>query len=215
MRMSAFIGQAKILAFISVVLVVSGCATPTQKLSDADRGIYSAVRISQSVEMPKEPYLLAPGGSVGLMFGAVGGLAAGGSIENERQVFRRFLEKNSISIKQIALQEIELALRESKKLKIVPKADASAPEIRIAVLMYGFSVPHLLSSNVVPVVNIKCEMVDASGKTIWVAGDRTSASIANPITPISWESLQTNPPLIADQWRQASKIIASKIMTEL
>ena len=198
-----------------VALIVSGCATPTQKLSDADRTKVKAASISANVQKPREIFLLAPGASVGLMFGAIGGLASSGAIEDSRKVFSSFIEKNSISVERIVREEVELALRESGKIVVSDKDDASTTVINITIPLHGFGVTNLLGSNVVPVLGIKCDMVDSTGRVLWSASDRMGPSIANPMESTTWKILHDNPELIEEQWRKAAKYLLKKIVAEL
>jgi hypothetical protein len=204
---------AMVLAF---ALAIAGCAAPTQRLSDADRGKIKSVAINPTVQKVPEPFLLAPSGAnIGLMFGAVGGLAASGPIASSQNAFSAYLVKNSISVEAIVRQEVEQALRESGKIAVVAPGNPSTPSVNITVQQYGFGVPHLLSSNVVPVLMIKCDMVDGSGKVLWSAGDRMLPSVASPIESTSWEAMRDNPKVIEEQWRKASRLLAKKIVAEL
>jgi hypothetical protein len=212
--MSSFTKFIKLMAIISSILLICGCAA-SQKISTEDRDKIKSVRIAESVE--KGPaFLLAPGGSsVGLMFGAVGGLASSGLIADSQAAFTNYLSKNSISIEQIVREEIENAIRSSGKLAISTAADTSSPSIRVSIPQYGFGVTHLLSSNVVPVLYIKCEMIDSSGKAVWSASDRMLPSIASPMDAIAWTRLTNDPKEIEAQLRKASKFLASKLIKEL
>ena len=212
-RKSNYYNGLAVLIFVCANLV--GCATTTQPLSDADRKKYSSVRINPTVEMPAAPYLLAPGTSIGLMFGAIGGLAMSGAYESDQQLFARYLDKNGISIESISREELEAAIRASNKFQIARPEDKATPEITVTVQLYGFSVPHLVSSNVVPVVMLKCDMKDDTGKVIWSAGDRLLPSIASPIESTSWETILQTPSLATQRFREAVKIIATKIAGEL
>lgn len=212
--MYALIRHAKLVAIISVVLLVSACAT-SQPLSDTDRAKFKSTKISAAVNKG-QLFLLAPSGAnIGLMFGLVGGLAAAGPIEESRQVFATYLEKNSISIERVVREEIETALRQSGKIAIVSLEDPALPTINISVPQYGFGVTHLLSSNVVPVIQIQCDMIDNSGRVLWSASDRMLPSIASPMESTTWEQLRDNPKQIEEQWRKASRFLANKIVAEL
>jgi hypothetical protein len=97
----------------------------------------------------------------------------------------------------------------------VLEATPGVAELRVAVPQYGFGVTHLLASKVVPVLWIKADMVDSSGKLLWSANDRMLPSIASPMEPTTWEELRDNPKEIETQWRKASRHLAKKIVDEL
>lgn len=206
--------HAMLVSIITVVLLIGGCAT-SQQLSDTDRAKFKSAKINASVNKG-QLFLLAPSGAnIGLMFGLVGGLAAAGPIEDSRQAFSTYLEKNSILVEKLVREEIELALRQSGKLAIVSLEDSALPTINISVPQYGFGVTHLLSSNVVPVLQIQCDLIDASGRLLWSANDRMLPSIASPMESTTWEQLRDNPKQIEEQWRKASRYLAGKIVAEL
>ena len=212
--MSMFTRSTKLIAVITTILLVCGCAT-SQRMSNDDKAKIKSVQINESVEKG-QVFLLAPGGaSVGLMFGAVGGAASAGSIVDAQTAFTDYLSKNSISIEKIVREEILNAVRSSGKLAIASATETTAPSIKIAVPQYGFGVTHLLSSNVVPVLYIKCEMLDNSGKVIWSASDRILPSIASPMDAIAWTQLTNDPKQIEAQLKKASKFLAEKLIKEL
>jgi hypothetical protein len=183
-------------------------------MTEQDRARVKTVAINESVQKA-QLFILAPGSGVGLMFGVIGAAATTGAMEDDRKVFADFVAKNGISVETVVREEIGRALRESGKIAVSSAAETSTPTINITVQQYGFGVPNLLSSNVVPVLNVKCDMVDASGKVLWSAGDRMGPSIANPIDPTTWAALRDNPKLIEEQWRKAARVIAQKIAGEL
>lgn len=212
--MNAILQKARLAAVVAIALVLCGCAA-SQKLSDADRAKFKTARINGTVEKG-QVFLLAPSGAnIGLMFGAIGGAAASGSIENSQKAFAAYLDKNSISIEKIVREEVEQALRESGKLALASPGETAAPTINISVPQYGFGVTHLMSSNVVPVLQIKCDLVDGSGKLLWSANDRMLPSVASPMQSTTWAQLRDDPKQIEEQWRKASRHLAKKIVDEL
>jgi hypothetical protein len=206
----------KAAAFVAAALLVAGCAAPGQKLSDQDRSRYKSASIHATVEKAPQAFLLAPSGAnIGLMFGAIGGLAASGTIEDSMKAFDAYLAKNAISIEKIVREEVEAALRASGKLALESTPGASVPEIRISVPQYGFGVTHLMSSNVVPVLWVKCDMLDSTGKVLWSANDRMLPSVASPMEAVTWDTMRDDPKRIEQEWRKASKYLAQKIVEEL
>jgi outer membrane lipoprotein SlyB len=212
--MNAVLQKIKHLTILAVALALCGCAA-TQKLSDADRATFKTAKVNGTVEKG-QVFLLAPSGAnIGLMFGAIGGAVTGASMEDSQKAFVAFLEKNSVSIEKIVREEVEQTLRESGKLAIVSQGEASAATVNITVPQYGFGVTHLLSSNVVPVLQIKCDMVDSSGKLLWSANERMLPSVASPMEPITWAQLSNDPKQMEEQWRKASRHLAKKIIDDL
>lgn len=203
------------LALIGMVAVVlSGCAS-TQRMSDEDRAKVKAAHISSSVEKG-QAFVLPPGGaSVGLMFGAVGGLASSGAIQDAHTAFTVYLQKNNISIERIVQEEFESALKASGKLEVIASANPSIPTIKMAVPQYGFGVVHLLSSNVVPVLQLSSEMVDGTGKVIWRASDRMLPSIASPMDSVAWADIANSPTEIEKRLRAAAAFLSKKLVSEL
>lgn len=215
--MLKFKNSIKVMSAILMALAISGCAT-SQKMSSADKEKIKSTQVSQSVQKG-EIFLLAPGGATAaMMFGPVGALATSGEHANAQTSFVDFLKKNDISIEKIVQEEFEAALRASGKLVVVSAsatADASVPTIKLSVPQYGFGVTHLLGSNVVPVLQIKSEMMDSSGKVVWSASDRMLPSIASPMDAMAWTQLANDPKQIEEQLRKASKYLSNKLVQSL
>jgi hypothetical protein len=203
--------SVKLVLLALVVAVAAGCAA-SQQMSAEDRAKVKSAKVG-SVEK-QQLFLLAPSGAnIGLMFGAIGGAVTGSAAEDNQKVFLAFLEKNNISVEKIVREEVEAALRASGKLAIVD--DAGAPTLKISVPQYGFGVPHLLSSNVVPTMWVKCDLTDATGRLLWSANDRMLPSVANKVEPTTWEAMRDNPKKIEEEWRKAAQIIAKNIVADL
>lgn len=204
----------KTAAILAVALALSACGS-TQRLSETDRTQLKTVTVSNSVQ--KGPlFLLAPGGSnIGLMFGAVGGLAASGSLKTSEAVFSAFLDAHAVSIDRIVREEFEKVLRESGKVAIAAPGTTAVPVMSISVPQYGFGVPHMLSSNVVAVMQIKCALTDSTGKVLWSESERILPSIASPMDSTTWAQLRENPKLIETQWRTAARFLALKVVNTL
>jgi len=200
------------LLFISIL--VSGCALAPQKMSESDRKAIQLASINSNVVKPAAPYYLGPGGAVGVMFGALGAVATEPGREEGRNAFRDFLQKNGISIERIVLEEFSAALRGSGKLSIADKAEAGAATINITIRQYGLSIPNGFSSKLVPILFLVCEMVDASGKTVWRASDRVSP-LGNPVEGLPAEQIRNDPKAIENAWRAAAKHISANIVKEL
>ncbi|USX18314.1 hypothetical protein NHH82_20885 [Oxalobacteraceae bacterium OTU3REALA1] len=206
--------KIKTIAILTVALVLSACAS-TQRLSEADRASTKTVAISSTVQKG-DLFLLAPGGAnIGLMFGALGGAAASGSLANERTAFDSFLQANAVSIDAIVRDEFEKVLRASGKVAIAAPGDAALPVLKISVPQYGFGVTHLMSSNVVPVMNIKGVLTDGAGKVLWSDTESMLPSIASPMESTTWQRLHDDPKQIEQEWRKAAHYLAKKIVDTL
>lgn len=194
-------------------ILISGCAT-TQNLSDEDRKKISVVRINSNVEKVPNMYYLGPGTGALLAFGAVGGAAASAASSEPAKVLQDFAEKNGIFIEKIAFQEIDAAVRESGRLKVSDSVEETAATMNVLVYIYGFTIPQGFSSNLVPVLAISCQLVDAAGKVIWSARDSVQI-LGNPAAPMSLEAMRADPKRIEDAWRKASRQIARNIAKTL
>lgn len=204
----------KSVAVLFIALILTGCAS-TQRLSEDDRARTKTVAVTSKVQKG-QLFLLAPSGAnIGLMFGAVGGAAASGALNEQQTAFNGFLDAHSVSIDAIVHDEFEKVLRESGKVTVVAEGSAGIPVMSIAVPQYGFGVTHLLSSNVVPVLQIKCQLNDASGKLLWSESERMLPSIASPMESTTWAQLHDNPKNIEEQWRKAAHYLAKKVVETL
>jgi len=206
--------KMKTLVVLSVALLLSACAS-TQRLSESDRSGLKAVTVSTDVKKGKL-FLLAPGGAnIGLMFGAVGGLAASGTLDANQVAFSTFVDAHAVSVGAIVREEFEKVLRESGKVAVVAAGTRGAPMMTVAVPQYGFGVPHLLSANVVAVMQIQCALTDSTGKVLWSESERIFPSIASPMETTTWKQLHDDPKMIDAQWRKAARYLATKVVGTL
>ena len=203
----------RFICLLALLFLLSACAT-TQNLSDEDRRKISVVRINSNVQKVPAMYYLGPGTGIFFAFGAIGGAVAAAVSVEPGKALQEFAEKNGIFIEKIAFQEIDTALRQSGKLKVSDTGEATEPIINVMVYIYGFSIPHGFSSNLVPALAIRCEMVDVTGKVIWSARDNV-LPLGNPAVPMSLEAMRDNPKRIEDAWRIAAKRIAGNITKAL
>lgn len=209
-----FAKTGKLVLALLAAVWVTGCAS-TQSLTDADRKAVKAVKINQEVAKSTDLYLLAPGAAVGLMFGPLGGVATAIANEAPHKALQVYIEKSGISIEKIAREEIAAALKASGKFPVVEGQIANALPVKISIEQYGFSVPNLLSSSVVPVLYLKCELLNAEGKVIWSASDRLVPTAFTAVDSVSFEAMKNDPKIVEVAWRQAARIVAKNIAEEL
>jgi hypothetical protein len=211
--MNAGPAKASVAFLFALLLLLSACAT-TQKLSDDDRRKIDVVRINSNVQVAPAMYYLGPGTGILFALGPVGaGVAAASSLGSGKEI-QAFAEKNGIFIEKLALQEIDVALRRAGKLKVSDPGEAAGTVMNVFVYQYGFSIPNGFSSKLVPVLAIKCEMVDATGKIIWSASE-SSSLLRSPATPMTLEAMREDPKRIEAAWRTALKVAAENIARAL
>lgn len=198
---------------VALLLFLSGCAT-TQQLGDEDRRKIRAVRISSTVQKAPEMFYLGPGTSALFAFGAIGGAAAYSSSVAPAKALQDFAEKNGIFIEKIAYQEIDAAFRQSGKVKVSEPGEPTDAVVNVIVYLYGFGVRHGFSSSLLPVVGIRCEITDATGKVLASAYDYVHA-VGNPVASMTLEEMRNDPKRIDDAWRVSAKRIAANIAKEL
>jgi hypothetical protein len=142
-------------------------------------------------------------------------MAVSGSLKSSEAAFGAFVDAHAVSINAIVREEFEKVLRESGKVAIAPSGTSAVPVMSIAVPQYGFGVPHLMSSNVVAVMQIQCALTDSTGKVLWSESERILPSIASPMETTTWAQLRDNPKLIEVQWRKAAHFLAKKVVDTL
>jgi hypothetical protein len=207
--MNTVLRGARCMGLLALPLLLSACAT-TQPLSDEDRKKVSAVSISSNVQKAPVMYYLGPDAAPFFAMGAIGGAVIAATSVEPARVLQEYAEKNGIFIEKIAFQEIDAAIRQSGKLRVSAPGEATEAIMNVYVYQYGFSIPTGFSSNLVPVMAIKCEMVDTAGKVIWSANDSV-LTLRNPAPPMSLQAMRDDPKRIEEAWRRAAKHIAGKI----
>ena len=198
---------------LALLLVLSGCVRTIQALSDNDRKKISVVRINNNVQKARFMWYRGPDTCTLFAFGE----PPYPCFESEStKLLQDFAEKNGVFIETIVLQEITAAFRESGKLKVSDSGEATETIMNVSVDQYGFTRAVRFSSNLVPTVSIKCEMVDATGKVIWSARNRLSLGGAgrHRSVIVSLEGIRDNPKLIEIAWRGALRQLASEIVKD-
>jgi hypothetical protein len=203
-----------LISLITICMFLSGCATTSQQITDADRGKLGSVVVAPGVAKPEKMYYFGPGASIGLLFGAVGGAITAGAQQGPAEQFQAFVDQNKVQIEKIVLEEATSAFRKSGKIGLKDAKEAGASTLNVSIEQYGFSVPNGFSSKLVPIVSITCTVVDGSGKTIWSASDRV-LPLGNPVDGYTPEQFKNDAKLIEQSWRLATRAIVEKIVSNL
>ena len=195
------------LSVLGLFFLLVGCAS-TPQLSSEARAHFGAVRIDDAVDAPSELYYTSQGGVlIGGLVGAAIDISRGDDIE-------LLARGNGIRIDRIVKEEAEKAFRQSGKLELTDAAGADVATLKISVTMYGFSVPTGFTSELVPLVAIKCTLLDASGKTIWKA-DQTTRPLGNPVPGRTSDEFKADPKLIEAAWRAAAQSVLADIVSHM
>jgi hypothetical protein len=202
-----------ILFVVALFTILASCAS-TPKLDAEGRAGLSEVRIDPVVESPKDMYYLGPGSGVGMMFGAVGGLITATANVSPGESLNKFAQDNGIHIDRIVEEEAAKAFRDSGKLRLTDTPSANTATMKVSVFIYGFSIPNGFSSVLVPMVGIKCALVEPDGKIVWSAKDATQA-LGNPVEGSTPEDFRANPKLIEASWRAAAKSLMTEIVDHM
>jgi hypothetical protein len=192
---------------------VSGCAS-TQTITASDRQSIKSISISPEIKKRDSMYYYGPGKWAADQFPVVGGIALAMSHKPIGEDLELQALTNNIHIDQIAREEVASALRNANRYKLEEDGSPGTDTLVIEINQYGFSVPNGGSSKLVPLVRITCSIIDANGRTLWKASDGL-LPLFNPVKAERPEDLYNNPKLIENSWRDASKIIAAKIIKDL
>jgi hypothetical protein len=196
-------------AALAACLVLAGCAREPLTQDDADRAAVRAA-VVVSVAKPEAAYYVGPGGGAGFTHGARGVIATESGLEAARDT-QRFLQTSGIPIERIVQEEFGTALRASGKLKVVERAEAGAGTLRIAIRQYGLSIPNGAGRTLAPVLALTCELVDASGRTVWRASDR----VLEAGSPVSEPDVYRNPRAVEAALRAAARKASAVLLRTL
>jgi hypothetical protein len=203
------LARAPFVCLLALLLLFSGCAT-TQKLGDEDRKKIGVVRISSNVRVAPAMFYLGPDTGALFAFGAIGGAAAATASAEPGKALQQFAEKNNIFIEKIALEEIDAAIRQAGKLKVLNTGEPTDAVVNVIVYQYGFGIPHGFSSRLGPILGIRCEIADAGGKVLGSANDYVLKA-----ETMTLQEMRDDPKRIEDAWRKAAKRIAGNIAAAL
>ena len=167
--------------------------------------------VDKAVAVPEKMYYLGPGGAFGMAFGAIGGALSASSIEDSRSTFQKEAAEGEEAIKKIVSEETLAQMKASGKFPIVDTSSPEARTVHLSVLQYGFSIPHGFSSKLVPILYIKCEMKDSTGRVLWMGANRT-LTLGNPVEGVDADIIRKDPAARISAWRAAAKALAKNIV---
>lgn len=194
---------------LAACVALAACAREPLRLGEADREAVRVAYIGQ-IDKPDAPYYVGPGGGAGFTHGARGVIATGSGLDAARDT-QRFLQTSGIPIERIVLEEFGAAARASGKLKVVDAAEAGAGTLRIAIRQYGLSIPNGAARTLAPVLALTCELVDASGRTVWRASDR----VLEAGSPVGEAEVYRNPTVVEAALRAAARKASAGLLARL
>jgi hypothetical protein len=204
----------KTLAMYAVtVCLLGGCASQTMTAQDRQR--ITVIAISSQVKKRDTMDYQGPGQwnneQASLVASVFGHGGAGKPIGEDLQLQAL---SNNIYIDKIVRESLASALKTDNKYTLVPEGTPGAYVMAIEVNLYGFGAPGVFSSTVVPMIKVTCSITDPTGRIIWRASGQV-LNLYNPVPAQKPEDLYLKPQLIETSWREASEIIAAKIVKGL
>jgi hypothetical protein len=197
------------ITLLSLLLGASTFAT-AQTSSAPDKSSAKVVVLNKEIPVPATMSYLGPGGGAGLAFGAIAAAVASSGIEKERQEFQSKAGTGK-TIDRIVYEETLAQLQSSGKFVLVETPEPGAATLNVAVLNYGFSIPHGFSSKLVPILGIRYELRDSSGNSLWSATDRTRP-LGNPVDSVEAKELEANPLTRETSMRAAARALATRMI---
>ena len=206
--------RSRVLYVVSLFMLLAACAS-TPQLNPEARAHLGAVRIDAAIDTPSEMYFSSQASTLGgSVFGAIGG-AVGATVDVSRgEELNRLAREKGIHIDQIVREEAGTAFQQSGKLNLTDGGGADVATLKISITMYGFSIPTGFTSELVPIVGIKCTLVDSSGKTLWSA-DQSTHPLGNPVAGKTRDQLLADPKLMDASWRAAAKSVMADIVSHM
>jgi hypothetical protein len=205
---------SRCIILILMTFVVNGCAS-TRSITAENKQKIRSVKVNQSVNKTPDMFYLGPKMAVSAGFlGVLGVLAANNPNKSEADLLLGFAEENSIYIDKIVYEEVSKAARQVGKFEIIESASHDVATLNIGIYLYGFSVPHGFSSELVPILAIECNLVDPSGQVVWLDREQV-LSLGNPSNSFSLKDIEDNPKLIDAMWRVSAKTISEKLFNDM
>ena len=204
----------KMIKLLVLAVFMSGCAAtvPNVKLDAVERQNIRVVAINENVT--KKTELFYGGGmGAGVAFGLVGGLISGSINDKEGAIIKATVADNKLEIDKIVLEEMTTAFKQAGKFPTAAAGDKTATLMNIEIEQYGFQSADGLSDTLVPVISLKCTIQNGAGKVVWNVADNVGKG--KDVKTVHLSEIKTNPALIAETWRNASKIVVAKILAEL
>jgi hypothetical protein len=205
---------------LALALAAGGCAQ-IPRVNDAGRNKIDTVVIDPNVPEPDGIYYLGPGSIIFFPGGLVGAVISQATGHWDETVVKpgtalyAHILNSHIDVSAIALEETKDELRSWGKWQVLDAPPPPAPNVgtlKITVARYGFSIPNGFSSRLVPIVTLKYDLIDSTGKVVWSENDYTHP-LGNPVEGLMPEEMRDNPKSIETALRGASRYISKKLLT--
>ena len=198
--------------FVMTSLLV-GCASQFANDRPAIAALKS-VSVAKTVNAPEKLYYFGPAQSkAGLAFGNLGAATARASAEEVENQLGSLMKARGSEITTIVRDTCVEEIRASGIPATLVDESGDA-ELRLQVEYYGLAPKSRLSSELVPTLRIRGELVDRSGSVIWE--QLQHADVEDPSQkPVPLEALISEPELLIAAYRNSSRLICRQFLTQL
>lgn len=125
---------------------------------------------------------------------------------------KKLAEENNIDIKKIIYSEFKKKLIIKNNLKIA-KSPVNNPILKINILIYGISIPKMLSNDFIPLLTVQANLMK-NDKVIWQ--DSESAPIFGGNLPrYKMQDILNRPKNLYVMWEQAADDVVNKLLADM
>ncbi len=198
---------------LSVFVLTSACTTAT-KLNSVDRAATRCVAVQKTSYYPTSEnifYYTFGQNLTGAMGGAIGAGIAHAAAGGERQQFSAIFRNQKIDVGQIMTERFEQQLKRSGLFAVQGNPDAN---FRITILNMGAGIPNGLAIRMYPLLAVKAELVNKSGRTIWQKTDYVAGS-HDSVQPGVLEDWQANPETLRQNFVACADRLSSALIAHL
>lgn len=197
------------LILLVLCLLLNGCAS-TAHLSDEYCQKISKVYINEDVKIPvKASYWGGNPVATGL-FGPIGFLVSQETVKKEREEqIDDFMEGNDINIGEICINVAKSILMQNEKLStkmLVNNPDDADTYLTLEVEIYGLGQEGPMTSNYVPMLNIKATLTDREGVVLW-KGYGYIHPMKSGMFAMPFDNYFDNPSILKDRFTRAAEKI--------
>ena len=152
---------------LMIALFVQGC-TPKVNLSPAVKSKIKTIKVDENVSISPIPFFMTKGDAIFAgLFGPAGSVMANSDMSKEEQL-KKYLDDNSISMKDIYLKSLKTNLKNNAFFanKIVSKnADYF---LKSQINMYGLVYHHsIFNSDYKPTISVQLQLFDKNNEVVW------------------------------------------------
>ena len=194
--------------FFILSLFIVACSS-TQRISNANKTKIKKVYCEPGIKSTEVMYYWGPS-VMGFITPSLSHLAT----MSEGEAIAKLAIEKGILIEKIAESSLKKSIIEKKLFTVTQTKEEADAIIKTDVYLYGFSVPSTMHPTVIPLIDMKVQMVDKNNQVVWKDDDGLSM-IDNSVTHVKPELFFKDPESIRKSWTEAADEVCNDFTKDM